>query len=113
MSSKLNRWGVDFSIGLFALVAYIFGIPWLKKQVTEFIHDPENPLVLVLSLIPKDALDEVNRFIVSLIPKASKPLVESVLNEISSKIHEDDVVHSSDPSKDSEDEEVRAPLFKS
>lgn len=113
MNSKLNRWGVDFSIGLFALIAYIFGIPWLKKQVTDFINDPENPLVVVLSLIPKDTLDEVNRFIVSFIPNSSKPLVESILNEIASKIHDDDIIHHTDRAEGDNGEEVRAPLFKS
>lgn len=113
MSSKITKWGVDFSIGIAALLAYIFGIPWLKRQVTEFIRDPENPLIITLSMIPRDALEEVNRFIVSMVPQNSKTLVESILNEISASIHDDDESSVNDSTTQDDIEEVSAPSFNS
>ena len=107
MKSTLNQWGVDLSLGLFALFAYIFGIPFLTRRVSDFIHDPENPLAQVLSLVPKDALVEINRMIVSIVPQSSRPLVESILEEIASSIHDPEIQYSNQQDDESEG---RAPL---
>jgi len=86
MRSRINQWGTDLSLGLLALVVYILGIPWLKGRVTDFIHDPENPLIQILSLVPGDVLVEINRVLISVLPKGSRPLVEAVLREIMDSI---------------------------